>query len=114
MNELTANVAVCNSPPKNGVATITLPNYQCTINLILPCGKIVEIKYNTEHPALDIEFPEDLIVTNWQSDMIPAAMVTGLSNDMKGMEQFAPGHVRNTKMLNVNLKPEYLIDERNN
>lgn len=114
MIDLISEVVLCKSVTPNGVANITLPNYPCAINLILPCGKIIMMQYNVEHPEINIDFPEDLIVTNWQRDMQPATMVSGLSNDMKGMQQFAPGHVRNVRSLNINLKSEYLIFERNN
>lgn len=97
---------------KKGTVIIELPTYDCDINLQFPNGQRVELKYQMGVPSLEIQLPEQLVVTNWNDNMEPAEMMSGLSpNDS---HQFAPGHVRLASQIIVDLRSEYFMHSRGN
>lgn len=76
---------------------IELGDKETDIDVVLPCGKIIQLQYRLESPSIDICLPTECGVTNWiGDDMDPAPPVKTKS------------HIRLAKQLVIDLNPEWI------
>lgn len=76
---------------------IELGHEETNIDVVLPCGKIIQLQYRLESPSIDICLPVECGVTNWAGDDMQPSMPVGKLS-----------HVMWAKQLVIDLNPEWV------